>query len=95
MFAFNYRARDNTGKLVRGVIEALSQEDVAEKLRRMGYSPVRITEVFAGLKLEQLEWNLRRIKTADIVMFNIQLANMLNAGLSITSSLARHFAKAM
>jgi len=39
------------------------------------------------LKLEQLEWNFRRIKTQDIVMFNVQLANMLNAGLSVISSL--------
>jgi type IV pilus assembly protein PilC len=60
---------------------------VAEKLRRMGYAPVRITKVFTGLKLEQLEWNLRRIKTQDIVMFNVQLANMLNSGLSVISSL--------
>lgn len=87
MLAFNYRARDNTGKLVRGALEAISQEDVAEKLQRMGYTPVTITKVFAGLKLEQLEWNFRRIKTQDIVMFNVQLANMLNAGLSIISSL--------
>ncbi len=87
MFAFNYRARDNTGKLVRGVIEALSQEEVAEKLHRMGYVPVTITEVFTGLKLKQLEWNFRRIKTEDVVMFNVQLANMLDSGLSITSSL--------
>jgi len=87
LLAFNYRARDNTGKLVRGALEAISQEEVAEKLRRMGYAPVTITEAFAGLKLEQLEWNFRRIKTKDIVMFNIQLANMLNAGLSIISSL--------
>ncbi|MFB0524011.1 MAG: type II secretion system F family protein [Phycisphaerae bacterium] len=87
MCAFNYRARDNTGKSVRGVIDALSQEEVAEKLRRMGYTPVTVTEVFAGLKLGQLEWTFRRIKTADIVMFNVQLANMLNSGLSIISSL--------
>ena len=87
MFAFNYRARDNTGKLIRGVIESLSQEEVAEKLRRLGYAPVRITEAFTGLKLGQLEWNFRRIKTQDIVMFNVQLANMLNSGLSVISSL--------
>jgi len=87
LFAFNYRARDNTGKLVRGVIDAFSQEEVAEKLRRMEYTPVTITKVFAGLKLEQLEWKFRRIKTKDVVMFNIQLANMLNAGLSVISSL--------
>jgi len=87
LFAFNYRARDNTGKSVRGVIDALSQEEVAEKLQRMGYTPVTITKVFAGLKLGQLEWTFRRIKTEDIVMFNVQLANMLNSGLSIISSL--------
>jgi len=87
LFAYSYKARDNTGKLARGVIEALSQEEVAEKLQRMGYVPVTITEVFAGLKLKQLEWTFRRIKTEDIVMFNVQLANMLNAGLSIMSSL--------
>lgn len=87
MFAFNYRARDNTGKLIRGVIESLSQEEVAEKLRRMGYAPVRITEAFTGLKLEQLEWSFRRIRTQDIVIFNVQLANMLNSGLSVISSL--------
>ncbi len=87
MLAFNYRARDNTGKLVRGALEAISQEDVAEKLQRMGYAPVTITKVFAGLKLEQLGWNFRRIKTQDVVMFNVQLANMLNASLSIIRSL--------
>jgi len=53
----------------------------------MGYTPVTITKVFTGLKLEQLGWNFRRIKTQDIVMFDVQLANMLNAGLSIISSL--------
>ena len=87
MLAYNYRARDNAGKLVRGVIEALSQDEVAKKLRRMGYAPVTISEVVAGLKLGQLEWDLRRIKTDDIVMFNVQLANMLNSGLTIVSSL--------
>ncbi len=87
MLAYNYKARDNTGKLVRGAIEALTQEEVADKLQRMGYAPVTITEVFAGLKFTQLEWSFRRIKTDDIVLFNVQLANMLNSGLSIISSL--------
>ena len=87
MFAFNYKARDNTGKLIRGVIDAISQEEVAEKLQRMGHTPITITKVFGGLKLKQLEWNFRRIKTEDMVMFNVQLANMLDSGLSIISSL--------
>ncbi len=87
MPTFNYKARDNTGKLVRGVIEAATKEEVAEKLGRMGYAPVTITEVAAGLKLEELGRGFKRISTEDIVMFNVQLANMLNSGLSIMTSL--------
>jgi len=89
LFAFNNRARDNTGKLLRGVLKALSQEEVAEKLQRMGYTPVTITEVFTGFKLEQLERKFQRIKTEDVVMFNVQLANMLNSGLSIISGMGK------
>jgi len=88
LFTFSYKARDNTGKLVRGVIDSLSQEEVAEKLQRMGYAPVTITtEVLGGLKLKQLGSLFRRIKTEDIIMFNLQLANMLNAGIGIINAL--------
>lgn len=88
MPTFNYKARDNGGKLVRGAIEATAKDEVAEKLRRMGYAPIAITQVAAGLKLEELSKGLRRISTEDIVIFNVQLSNMLNSGLSIMSSLA-------
>lgn len=87
MPTFNYRARDNAGKLIRGAIEAATPEEVAEKLRRMGYAPLTILEVKAGVNLEQLGQAFKRISTEDIVMFNIQLANMINSGLSIMSSL--------
>ena len=87
MSTFSYRARDNTGKLVRGAIEALSKEEVAERLQRMEYVPVTITEILTGLKMRRLEWKFRRIKTQDIVLFNVQLANMLTSGLNITNSL--------
>jgi type IV pilus assembly protein PilC len=87
VFAYNYRARDDTGRLVRGVVEALSQDEVAEELRRKGYIPVTIKQVFMGLRVTQSKWNLQRIKTEDVIMFNVQLANMLNVGLSIAGSL--------
>ncbi len=87
MFTFSYKARDNAGKLVRGVIDSLSKEEVAEKLQLMGYVPITITKVLGGLKLKQLGSRFRRIKTEDIIMFNLQLANMLNAGLGIITAL--------
>ncbi|MBN3039110.1 MAG: type II secretion system F family protein [Candidatus Omnitrophica bacterium] len=84
---YNYKARDNSGKLVKGVIEAASKDEVAEKLKRMGYAPIDIAEALMGVSLEKLSKGLRRISTEEIVMFDLQLANMLNSGLSIMSSL--------
>ena len=60
---------------------------MAEKLQAMGYAPVTITQAMAGLDLQRLGAGFKRISTEDIVMFNIQLANMINSGLSIMSSL--------
>ena len=87
MATFSYRARDNTGRLIQGAIEALSQEEVADKLQRMDYAPVSITEVIASLKLDRFDGVFKRIKNQDIVMFNVQFANLLSSGLTITTSL--------
>ncbi len=61
MPVFNYRARDTAGKLVKGAIEAAAREEVAVKLRRMGYAPVKITEVIGGLKLEEISRGFVRV----------------------------------
>ncbi|MFC1699274.1 type II secretion system F family protein [Candidatus Omnitrophota bacterium] len=87
MSSFNYKARDNTGKLVRGTLEAETEGQVADKLRRMGQAPIEISKAKAALKLQGLEDVFKRISTEELVMFNIQLANMINSGLSILSSL--------
>jgi type II secretory pathway component PulF len=87
LFNFEYQVRDNTGKLVTGAMTASSGEEVADKLQRLGFTPVKINRVFDSLNLGKLVVNLQRIKTQDIVMFNIQFANMLSAGLGIVVAL--------
>ena len=87
MSTFNYRARDNAGQLLKGAIEALSQEEVADRLQYMNYTPVTITKTMTSLKPVAFEGIFRRIKTEDVVMFNVQLANLLTSGLTITNSL--------
>jgi type IV pilus assembly protein PilC len=42
---FDYEVRDRAGKLVSGQIEADNQEAVAQKLKSMGYAPLKISEV--------------------------------------------------
>ena len=43
MAEFSYEALDKGGKQVKGTIEASSEEVIIEKLRDMGYYPLRVT----------------------------------------------------
>ncbi len=73
---------------MKGVLEAPSQEDVALRLRGMGYHVSGVEETLgSGFGLNGFSDRLGRVKAQDIVMFNFQLANMLGAGLSILVSL--------
>lgn len=87
MSTYTYRARNETGRPVQGVMEASSQEDLAEKLRKMGYMPTQIKAAAAGINLEGFRDQFWRIRVEDLIMFNIQLANMIDSGFTILSSL--------
>ncbi len=87
MSTYTYKARNEAGRPVQGVMEASSQEDLAEKLRKMGYMPTRIKAAAAGINFEGVRDRLRRVRVEDLIMFNIQLANMIDSGFTILSSL--------
>jgi type IV pilus assembly protein PilC len=84
---YNYKARDEAGKSVHGVLEAASNDEIAAKLRKMGYMPTKINEASPGIKLDNLGARFERVRIENIVMFNLQLANMIDAGLTLLSSL--------
>lgn len=87
MPTFSYKARDATGKQVKGFMEAASKEDLVNKLQKLGYMTTQATKTAAGIAGESIFDCLKRISSEDMIMFNIQLANMLNAGISILSGL--------
>ena len=87
MSTFLYKARDATGKLVKGTMEAAAKDDLIEKLHKMGYMTTYLKEAAPGLRLESLLDKLRPISADDLILFNIQLSNMINAGIGILSSL--------
>ncbi len=82
-----YKARDGEGKAVTGAMESVSAEKLAEKLRELGYMPTQIKEAVAGVDLDQFSRRFAKIKPEDIIMFNVQLANMIDAGLTLINSL--------
>ena len=87
MSTYTYKARNETGQPMNGMMEASSREELAEKLRKLGYMPTQIKAASAGIKMEDLRDRFIRIKTEDLIMFNIQLANMIDSGFSILNSL--------
>jgi len=84
---FLYKARDAEGKAVTGTMEAGSAEKMAQKLRTMGYMPTQIKETLAEVNFDQFSKRFERVKPEDLIMFNVQLANMIDAGLTLISSL--------
>ncbi len=82
-----YKARDGEGKAVTGAMESASSEKLAEKLQELGYMPTQIKEAMPNVDLDHFSKRFQRIKPEDIIMFNIQLANMIDAGLTLINSL--------
>lgn len=88
MAMYSYKARDNNGRLVKGDMEAASKNDLVEKLKKMGYMVTGISEAAGGFKIGSVLENFKRIKSNDMLMFYIQLSNMINAGITILMSLS-------
>jgi type IV pilus assembly protein PilC len=86
---FQYRVRDVEGRLLQGELDADSQALVAEKLRQMGYVPIKI-EQQKSTKLSKdiaIPGLTDRVATKDIAVFSRQFATMINSGLSLIRSL--------
>ncbi|MEJ2441779.1 MAG: type II secretion system F family protein, partial [Patescibacteria group bacterium] len=86
MKRFIYKAKDKTGKIVTGEVEASSPNHAAKLVRGKGLVVISIkTKRETPLNLIK---NLReRITVGDIATFTRQLATMVNAGLPITEAL--------
>lgn len=87
MPSFIYRARDNAGRSVKGSMDASSKVEVVDKLNKMGYMSTRVTESLTGVNAASFLDVFKRVGTEDIILFNIQLSNMISAGISILASL--------
>jgi type IV pilus assembly protein PilC len=88
MAKFNYRARDQEGKIVSGVVEARSDRDAVTLLREQGLLVVDLTPSGGGLSLSFLTDALQHVSFGDVVDFTRQLATMITSGLTLTDSLS-------
>ena len=87
MKKFKYSARDTSGKIVNGSMEAKDAGAVTDILHDRGLIIVNIKEAF-GLDLERLaEISLGGVPMKEKVIFMRQMSTMVGAGLPLTRAL--------
>jgi type II secretory pathway component PulF len=86
---YRFKARDRSGTLHTGAIEAVRKEAVADYLSGRDLIPVQIEEErSAARSLDEFLRRLKRIESQDIVIFSRQLATLVGAGIPFLQSLA-------
>jgi len=82
---FTYKAIDQKGASVSGVLEAESIESVQNLLSEQGFIPSAVTEkgLASGGFLDNIKAKLTPIKTEELILFTKQFKTMLIAGLPI------------
>jgi type IV pilus assembly protein PilC len=87
--SWSYRARNASGKVVKGRVEAPTESAAIDRMRVMGLSPVKVDEVLAGTGLNR-EIEIgggSRVGLKDLAVMSRQAATMVSAGLSLLKAL--------
>lgn len=87
MNKFNYKASDDSGKIVKGQIESENKPQAFQILKERGLFPIEVNaSQKLNLSLDFLpQW--KRISNKEILTFITQLATMIRAGMSLILSL--------
>ncbi len=91
---YSYKAADDSGKVVEGVLEAMEEKEVVKELHNMGLIPIRIT-LSKGAS-GHLNFNIsakalslfKGVSSKDLMIFTQDLPSLLEAGLPVDRALA-------
>jgi len=83
----NYKAVNQEGKTIAGVIEANEIKDAANYLREHDYFPIKIREVGKSKLIDFVPFLANKVTGKDVTVFTRQLALMLVSGLTLIKSL--------
>jgi type IV pilus assembly protein PilC len=88
MAVFRYSAKDNTGRIISGVIEADNDATVVDRLRDMGFFIMNLERTVERTDLFQAFQGAFGIGLKDLAIFSRQFAVMVNSGLSLVRTLS-------
>ena len=90
MPAYQYKAFDQKGKVITGLVDADSQKEARAKLRLQQVFATEIKETAKGIGLTtevKIKSLFKRIGPREIAVLTRQLATLLRAGLPLVRSL--------
>lgn len=86
MKRYRYKAKNTSGALTEGEVEAQNEQHAAGLVRRQGYFIISIT-LKKEIPLNFIKKLRERVTGSDLANFTRQLATMINAGLPLTEAL--------
>lgn len=86
MAFFSYRARDQSGKMVTGLVEAPTSVSAAQLLRERSLFVIHLQETHERLGMSTFT-RIKKVGSGDVVNFTRQLATMIVAGLPLPEAL--------
>ncbi len=86
MNAYKYSAKDKNGQTINGTIQAVSEAEVADILRKREMMVFSVE--FLKISAANLKLNDKKIKLEDLVVFSRQLATMIDAGIPLVNALS-------
>ncbi len=85
---YSYTARDERGRAVNGTMLASTPEALADQLKQMGHLVTGARAVSErDARVQAWLARLTRIRYDDVVLFNVQLAKMVQVGIPLVSAL--------
>jgi type IV pilus assembly protein PilC len=88
MAKFVYRAKDWSGKLIKGQLDMLSKKEVVESIKSNGLIPLSVEPIKDNMLTEMMKKFKGRVNLKQVSTFTRQLSTMMTAGLPLTDALA-------
>lgn len=88
MAIFRYSAKDPTGRIIAGTIEADNDAVVVDRLREMGFFITKLERETRRMEVGEILQGILGVGLKDLAIFSRQFATMVNAGLSLVRVLS-------
>ncbi|MCM8779520.1 MAG: type II secretion system F family protein [Candidatus Omnitrophica bacterium] len=84
---FVYKAKEGPERIVEGIMEAETREQVVDRLQGMGYFPISVAEESVLKGEGSFLFPEGRIKRSELAVFTRQLSDLLDSGITLLRAL--------